>query len=139
MFNPVTPYRYLLPTMYLCMCRYRKSKLVLCGGRTWICLHITRLYEVQRQPSSESALPACPKTVNRAPIAGGFDTNCTAVCNRRDSSTDYRLCWLEAGSFMIFHSFNAINFYLSVGVVQRVCRLTWSQVTLDDLIVLAQF
>ena len=71
MFNPVAPYRYLLPTMYLFMADIANPDLFVCGCRTWICLDITRFYEEQRQPSSGSAWPACPKTVNRAPIVGG--------------------------------------------------------------------
>ena len=47
-----SPYRYSLPTMYLF--RYRKSSLFVCGCRTLICLDITRFYQGQRQPSSES-------------------------------------------------------------------------------------
>ena len=40
-----------------------------------------------------------PKTVNLAPFltAGCFDTICTAVCDRRDSSIACRLCGLEPG------------------------------------------
>ena len=46
--------------------KYRKSRLC----RTWACLDITRFCEEQRQLSSEFAWLACPKTVNRTPIAG---------------------------------------------------------------------
>ena len=54
-------------------------------------------YEKQHQPSSGDQWPACPKTVNRAPISGVgcFDTICTTVCNRCDNSTACRLCCLE--------------------------------------------
>ena len=53
--------------------------------------------------SSSASPPAGPhgrhaqKTVNRAPLlgAGRFDTICTAVCVRCDSSTACRLCCLE--------------------------------------------
>ena len=44
--------------------------LFVCSCGTWICLPISRFYEDQRQPSSGSAWPAGPKTVNQAPIAG---------------------------------------------------------------------
>ena len=73
--------------------KYRKSRFVW----VWIRLDITHFNEEQRQPSSGSAWPACPKTVNRAHIAGagGFDTIFTAVCNSRGSSTGCRLCGLE--------------------------------------------
>ena len=54
-FNPVALYGYLFSGMYL----------------TWIGLDITRFCEQQRQPSSGSAWPACQKTVNQVPIAGG--------------------------------------------------------------------
>ena len=50
-FNPVAPYGNLLPNMYLFIADIN--------------------CEEQRQPSSKSAWPACPNTVNRAPKAGG--------------------------------------------------------------------
>ena len=65
---------------------------------------ITCFYDEPGQPSRVSAWTACPpKTVNRAPIAGagGFNTICTAVCNRCDSSTACRLCRLEP--FLLLH------------------------------------
>ena len=65
-FNPVAPYGYLLPTVYLFMADIVNLDLFVCGCRTCVCLDITRFYyEEQRQPSSESAWPACKKKVNR--------------------------------------------------------------------------
>ena len=55
MFNPVAPYRYLLPTVYLFMVDIANPDLFVCGCRTCICLAITHFYEEQRQPSSGSA------------------------------------------------------------------------------------
>ena len=85
------------PPVYLFMAYIVNPDLFVCSCRTWIWLDITRFYEEQRQASSGSAWPACPKIVNRAPIAGGggFDTICTTVCNRRYSATDCRLCRLD--------------------------------------------
>ena len=71
MFNPVSPYGYLLPNVYLCMADIENPDLFVCVCRTWICLDITRFYKEQRQPSSGSVWPTFPKTVNRAPVAGG--------------------------------------------------------------------
>ena len=42
MFNPVTPYGYLLPTIYLFVADIVNPDLFACGCRTWICLDITR-------------------------------------------------------------------------------------------------
>ena len=70
MFNPVVPYEYLLPTVYLFMANITHPALFVCGCRTWICLDITCFYE--EQPSSGSTWPACPKTVNLVPIAGAW-------------------------------------------------------------------
>ena len=42
MFNPVVPYRYLLPTLYLFMADIVNPDLFVCSCRTWICLDITR-------------------------------------------------------------------------------------------------
>ena len=71
MFNPVAPYRYLFPNMYLSVADVANPAFI--GGccQTWISLDIGRFYEEQCQPSSGSAWPACPKTVNRAPLLGG--------------------------------------------------------------------
>ena len=60
-FNPVAPYGYLLPNVYLFMADIANPDLFVCVCRTWICLDITRFYDEQRQPSNGSAWPACPK------------------------------------------------------------------------------
>ena len=70
-FNPVAPYVYLFPKVYLFMADIVNPELFVCVCRTWICVHITCFYEEQRQLSSGSAWPAFPKTVNYVPIAGG--------------------------------------------------------------------
>ena len=49
MFNPVVPYRYLLPTMYMFMVDITDPDLFACSCRTWICPDITRFYEELRQ------------------------------------------------------------------------------------------
>ena len=87
MFNPVAPYGYLLPTVYLFLADFANPDLFVCGGRTWICLDITRFYEG----------PHAQKTVNRASLLGegGFDIICTAICMRCNSFTTCRLCRLE--------------------------------------------
>ena len=58
MFNPVAPYRYLLPTLYLSVADIATPDLS---------LDIARFY---CQKSSGSAWPACPKNDNRAPLLG---------------------------------------------------------------------
>ena len=60
-FNPVAPYGYLLPNMYLCMAYITNPDLFVSCNGTWISLYITRFCEEQRQPSSGSPWPACPK------------------------------------------------------------------------------
>ena len=70
-FNPVAPYRYLLPNLYLFVADIANPDMFAYGSRTWICLDIARFYEEHCQPSSGSARPACQKNVNRAPIVGG--------------------------------------------------------------------
>ena len=98
MFNPVAPYGYLLPNLYLCMANIANPDLSVCVCRTWIFLDITRFYE-ERQLSSGPAWPACTKMVNRIPIAGDWMLTClcTAVCIRSDSCVVLILlcccCW----------------------------------------------
>ena len=52
MFNPVTPYRYLFPKMYLSVADISNPDILGCNCRTLISLDITRFYEEQWQPSS---------------------------------------------------------------------------------------
>ena len=79
MFNPVAPYRYLLPNLYLYVADIANPDLLACVSRTWISLDIARFCEEHYQPSSESAWPACLKTVIGSPLLGpaGVDTICT--------------------------------------------------------------
>ena len=71
MFNPVAPYRYLLPNLYLSVADIANPDLFACGSRTWISLDIGCFYEAHYQPSGWSAWPACPKNSNQALVAGG--------------------------------------------------------------------
>ena len=75
MLNPVAPYRYPLPNLYLSVADIVNPDLFACGSRTWISLDIARFYEEHCQPSSGPAWPACPK--NGLLGAGGVDTICT--------------------------------------------------------------
>ena len=61
MFNPVAPYRYLLPNLYLSVADIANPDLFACSSCTWISLVTARFYEEHCQPSSGSAWPACPK------------------------------------------------------------------------------
>ena len=45
MFNPVAPYRYLFPNLYLSVADIANPDLFACGSRTWISLDIVRVYE----------------------------------------------------------------------------------------------
>ena len=65
--NPVAPYGYLFPNIYLLMADISNPGLFVCVCRTWICLDITRFYEETSGPHGRFA----QKTVNRVPIAGG--------------------------------------------------------------------
>ena len=42
--NPVAPYGYLLPIVYLCKTDIANPDLFVCDYRTWISLDITRFY-----------------------------------------------------------------------------------------------
>ena len=55
LFNPVAPYRYLLPNLYLSVADIAHPDLFACISRTWIHLDISRFYEEHYQPSSRSA------------------------------------------------------------------------------------
>ena len=48
-FNPITPYEYLFPSMYLFIADIAYPDSFVCGCRTWICLDITLLHGEQRQ------------------------------------------------------------------------------------------
>ena len=70
-FNPVAPYGYLLSDMYLFMADITNPDFLVLSCRTWIGLDITRFCEQQRQPSSGSAWPACPKNGKSGPHCWG--------------------------------------------------------------------
>ena len=82
--------------------RYCKSRL---SCRTWISLDIARFHEEPFQPSSGSAWPAFPKTVNRVPIAGGrrVDTICTVDCQTAMTAPPCVDCRLEPLLYL-YHS-----------------------------------
>ena len=67
-FNPIAPYGYLLPNVYLFMAN---PYLFVCVYLTWICLDITRFHEEQRHPPVGPHSWLVQKIVNWAPIAGG--------------------------------------------------------------------
>ena len=95
MFNPVAPYRYLLPNMYLSVAVIANPDLLACGSRTWISLDIARFYEEHFQLS---AWPACSqKNGNRAHLSGreGSTQFAQGLLDRCDSSTACRMCRLE--------------------------------------------
>ena len=74
-FNPVAPYGYLLPNVYLIMADIANPDLFVWCCRTWICLDITRFYEEQHEPSSGYAWPACPKRYIGPPLLGDCSSN----------------------------------------------------------------
>ena len=74
MFNPVAPYRYLLPNVCLSVADIANPDFLGCCCLTCFSLDIARFYEEQCQPSNGSVWPAGPKTV------GGVATICTADC-----------------------------------------------------------
>ena len=93
MFNPVAPYRYLLPTLDLSVADIANPDLFACDSRTWISLDIARFYEEHFQPSSGSAWP-----VIGHPLLGGRKGSTQfpqRLPDRCDSSNACRLCRLE--------------------------------------------
>ena len=71
MFNPVAPFRYLLPNLYFSVADIVNPVLFACGSRTWISLDITRFYEEHCQPIQWVRMAGLPENGNRAPIAWG--------------------------------------------------------------------
>ena len=95
-FNPVAPYRYLLPNLYLYVADIANPDLLASSSRTWIRLDIERFYKLHYQPSSGTGFPK--KNGNRAPIAGGRKGStqfAQDLPDRCDSSTACMLCRLE--------------------------------------------
>ena len=61
-----SPYRYLLPNLYLSVADIANPDLFVCGSRTWISLDIARFYEKHCQLSGGFAWLACQKNSNGA-------------------------------------------------------------------------
>ena len=79
MFNPVAPYRDLLPNLYLSVADIANPDLFACGSRTWISLDIARFYEEHCQQPSGPHGRLAQKSVIGPPLLGmgGVDTICT--------------------------------------------------------------
>ena len=99
MFNPVAPYRYLLPP---CICLWQISQIQTC-----LCVVVGPGF-VSMSPAfirSSASHPAglhgrlSPKIGTPMRGAGGFDIICSEVFNRCDSSTACRLCHLHPLKF----------------------------------------
>ena len=73
-FNPIAPYQYLRPIVYLFVADIANPNSFVCGCRAWICLDITRFYEELCLPSSWTRVPACQNNGNWAPLTavGGW-------------------------------------------------------------------
>ena len=80
MFNPVAPYRYLFPNLYLSVADIAIPDLFACIGRTWISLNIARFYEEHCQPYSGSAWADYPKNGHKNPIAVGGRGRHNLIC-----------------------------------------------------------
>ena len=85
-----------------------------CSYRTWICHDITLFYE-EHEAIQRVRITGFPKTANLSPTRG-FDTICTAVCNRLDSSTACRLCRLQSAStlFLKQSKFDVLKWLLNL-------------------------
>ena len=75
-FNPVAPYRYLLPNLYLSVADIANPDLFACGSRTWISL------DIASHPAGPHGRLA-KKTVIRPPLLGEgvVDTICTGFAS----------------------------------------------------------
>ena len=71
-----------------CICLWQISQIQTCLSDT------TPFNEEQRQPSSGSAWPSCPRNGKAGGGSGGFDTIRTIVCDCCDSFTACMLCRL---------------------------------------------
>ena len=107
-FNPVAPFRYLLPNLYLSVANIAIPDLIACGSRSSISLDIARFYEEHCQPSCGAVgrTGGLPKNGNRAPIAGGGrgQHNLHRVCQTSVTAPPYvgcvvwsRLCQFTTG------------------------------------------
>ena len=107
--NPVAPYQYLLPNLYLSVVDIVNPDLFACVSWTWISLDIDGFYEEHYQPSSGNAWPAL-KNGNWAPIAGGGRGrhNLHRVCQSAVTATPRVGCvvWSRSSAFNSkFHTF----------------------------------
>ena len=99
--QPVAPYRYLLPNLYLSVADIANPDLCACGSRTWISLDIARFYEehCENHPAGPHGRPA-HKTVTQ--FAHGLPDRC-------DSTTACRMCRLEPCHFSSVSSVATIS------------------------------
>ena len=107
MFNPVAPYRYLLPTMCLFMADIANPDLFVCVvvGPGFISTSPAFTRSRASHPAGQHGRLAQKNSKSGSHCWGRevFDTICTAVCNRRDSSAACRLCCLEPNIYIWFN------------------------------------
>ena len=114
----VTPYRYLLPTMYLFMAGITNTDLFVCCCKTWICHYITRF---KRSSPSHPAGPhgqlgqkngkSCPK------------------CWRREVSTQFARQFVTAVGCVVWRPQLLLfsSFIMSINVL-LVSLVVWSRI-----------
>ena len=113
MFNPVSPYRYLIHNVYF-LWQIPQIQTCLCVfvGPGFVSTSPDFMRSSANHPSGPHG-PLAQTTVNRAPLvgAGDFDPICTTVCIRCDSSTACRMFRWEPILRSVFcHSLHLINF-----------------------------
>ena len=135
--NHVAPHHYLLPP---CICLWQISQIQTC-----LCVGVGPGF-VSTSPAfmrSSASHPAAmhgrlaPKNGKSGPLMGprGFDTICTAVCNRCDSSTACRLCRLE---HIYTNTMEMTN--ISYSVIEKSCNKLlvennfWKSIILTSLL-----
>ena len=75
MFNPVAPYRYLLPNLYLSVAYIANPDLFACGSRTWISLDIAFMKGIASHPAGPHGRLAQKSVMGPSLLgAGGVDT-----------------------------------------------------------------
>ena len=118
-FNPVAPYQYLIPTIYVSVADIANLELLECSCRIWISLDITHFYERQCLPSRGRMACAQKCKLGLHCRAEGVDAVCTSACQTTVTAPSRVGCviwvthWSLSGYFVCFCSLymSVIHFY----------------------------
>ena len=124
-FNPVAPYRYLLPNLYLSVADIANPDLFACGSRTWISLDIARFLRNNVSVGCVVWSLFCSSDLVTHPLQGGFSESEVISC-----SHPFQYVLTRLVPQFVFFKLKLARWGIGL-IVKSICKLmrigTWSE------------